>query len=178
MALYATYSPQLRIELVVSIRGLGQEISDMICQLAEYLEGLVTSMDPEAQDLEHAREWVNRILGKMKEFCLRVALAVESSIGEAIKAFSSAKDKILKAVEMAKQRAAGLMDGARSSIYEAWFWEFWIEHLRGLVLGVLGQTLVLWGEEAEKEETDEGYEAEDDIDSKADEPATKRIRLA
>ena len=173
MALFtSSYSPQLRIEVVVSLRGLGQEIADMICQLSEYIEGLVTSMDPEAQEPGHVREWINWILEKMKEFWRRVASAargVESWLGEA---FSSAEEKISKALEM----ATDLVFGVKASIYEA---------LDGLKAKIreLHDSIESEGEEktkeeeAKEEEPDEGYEVEDDEDSKNDGPSAKRIRL-
>ena len=111
---------------VAAVQHLGQEVACTITQLGEYLKGLVTSQDPDW--MGRIREWMRWILEKMWEFCHLMAWAVgctlcSEAIGddetalfcslgsslayssEMTEASSSAKGDILKALDMAMQRA-------------------------------------------------------------------------
>ena len=107
---------------IAAIQSMGQELKDRIIFLADYLKGLVTSEQPDW--MNHIREWIRWILEKITEFCQRVAWAVgcrRSSLAkesDMIGVSSSAKESILKAVEMAKLQTMNVMYGIRASISE------------------------------------------------------------
>ena len=167
-------------QAVAAVQHLGQDFADMIHRMGDYLKQVVTSQDPDW--MGHIREWIRWILEKMREFYERMAWAIgckQSSLAsssEMKEASSSAKENILKAVEMAKLWAMDLMYGVRASIYEA------LDAVKAKIQALNDtneseEDEKTKEEEAKEEEPDEGYEAEDDEDSEDDGPSAKRIRL-
>ena len=144
---------------VATIQTMGQDLVDRIICLADYLKGLVTSEHPDW--MNHIRDYVRWILEKITAFCHRVAWALgckKSSLakeGDIMKVSSSAKEDILKAVEMAKLQTTNLMYGIKASISET------LEAVKTKIMGLKENNDTDEEESKEeeaKEEEDEDHE--------------------
>ena len=165
---------------IAAVQRLAKDLADKIYELADYLKGLVTSQDPDW--MGRIREWMRWILEKMREFCQRMAWAVgckRSSLAdssEMTEASSSAKGDMLKALDMAKQRATILSYAEDlygddfmlgEELYEA------LEEVKAKVL-----ELKDGNEETDDYEEEAEEEMPNEDDAEMNSPAPKKMRFA